>query len=249
MFGTSAIALAGESFSGLMPDLALDLAPFARIEHAARRRDGSTFPVEMAIGRTAAGTRRLHIALLRDVSDRKEMEGQLRERESELARSLRVAAAAETASALAHELNQPLSAIGSYVRACALLLERPEANRERLEATMRTVVAEVGRAGEIVRRLRDFFRSGTSRFERAAPADLVRNVVAAAAPRFARHRIDVRLDIEAGLPDLHVDRLQIETVLQNLLGNAIDAINARKCGRAAVTVRVASAGTRASASP
>ena len=239
MFGMSAPELAGAALTGLVPDLALDTAPFARAEYAARRRDGSIVPIEMAIGRTAAKTRRLYIAVLRDISDRKEMESQLRERESELARSLRLAAAAETASALAHELNQPLSAIGSYVRACTLLLESPEANRARLETTMRTVVAEVGRAGEVVRRLRDFFRSGTSRFERLAPGDLVRGALAAAAPRLARYHIEAELDIAPGLPDLHVDRLQIETVLHNLLANAIDAIVAEDAAERTVTVRVA----------
>jgi two-component system sensor kinase FixL len=239
MFAAPASALTGGALIGLVPELALDTAPFVRAEYAARRRDGTHFPIEMAIGRTAAGERRLFIAVLRDISDRKEIEGQLRERESELARSLRLAAAAETASALAHELNQPLSAIGSYVRACTLLLERPEANRTRLETTMRTVVAEVARAGEVVRRLRDFFRSGTSRFERLAPADLVRAAAAAAAPRLARHRIEIALDIAPALPDLYVDRLQIETVLHNLLANAIDAIAGADPAERTIAIRVA----------
>jgi PAS domain S-box-containing protein len=243
MLGVPAPALAGTALRALVPGVALDAAPLARTEYAARRGDGSGFPVEMAIGRTAGGAQPLYIAVLRDVSDRKAIEGQLRERETELARSLRLAAAAETASALAHELNQPLSAIGSYVRACTLLLERPEANRARLESTMRTVVAEVGRAGEVVRRLRDFFRSGTSRFERLAPGALAHGALEALAPRLERHRIEAELDLAPGLPDLQVDRLQIETVLHNLLSNAIDAIVAGECAQRRITLAVGLADT------
>ncbi len=84
-----------------------------------------------------------------------------RRAQEDLARSLRLAAAAETASSLAHELNQPLSAIGTYVRACSLMLDDPTANRALLARTMGTVVEEVARAGDVVRRLRDFFRSGS----------------------------------------------------------------------------------------
>ena len=99
------------------------------------------------------------------VTERRHAGEALEAREAELQRSLRLAAAAETASALAHELNQPLSAIATYVRACAILAERPDENRARLVETMGTVTAEVARAGDVVRRLREFFRSGSSRLE------------------------------------------------------------------------------------
>jgi C4-dicarboxylate-specific signal transduction histidine kinase len=158
------------------------------------------------------------------VTERSRARDALEAREAELQRSLRLAAAAETASALAHELNQPLSAIATYVRACVLLLERPDENRARLAETMRTVTAEVGRASDVVRRLRDFFRSGTSRLERIDVAELLRAGAERVAPRVARHRIDLRVDPAPGLPPVHVDRLQLETVLHNLLANAIDAI-------------------------
>jgi two-component system sensor kinase FixL len=179
------------------------------------------------------------------VSERRRARDALEAREAELQRSLRLAAAAETASALAHELNQPLSAIATYVRACALLLERPEENRARLADTMRTVTAEVGRAGEVVRRLRDFFRSGTSRLERVAVADLLQDAAARLAPRLERHRISLALDCAPGLPDVFADRLQIETVLHNLLANAIDAIIAADPPERAIRAAAASTETGA----
>jgi C4-dicarboxylate-specific signal transduction histidine kinase len=197
----------------------------------------------MAIGSAAVAKHRLYIAVLRDVSARKEMEGQLREREADLARSLRLAAAAETAGALAHELNQPLSAIATYVRACTLLLDRPDANRDRLVQTMQTVVAEAGRAGEIVRRLRDFFRSGTSHLERATVGDLVSGSVALFAPRLARHQIELAVEIDPGLPEVLVDRLQIDTVLHNLLANAIDAVKSAESEQRRISINATLSGS------
>jgi signal transduction histidine kinase len=175
------------------------------------------------------------------VSERRRARDALEVREAELQRSLRLAAAAETASALAHELNQPLSAIATYVRACALMLERPEENRARLVDTMRTVTAEVGRAGEVVRRLRDFFRSGASRLERAPVAELLAAGAERLVARAERHRIDLRVECAPGLPVVLVDRLQIETVLHNLLANAIDAIIAADPPQRAVRLRAVAA--------
>ena len=158
------------------------------------------------------------------VTERRRAGDALEAREAELQRSLRFAAAAETASALAHELNQPLSAIATYVRACALLAERPDEPRERLVATMHMVTAEVARAADVVRRLREFFRSGSSRLERVAVAVLFAAAAQRLAPRLGRHRIALDVAAASELPELLVDRLQIETVLHNLLANAIDAI-------------------------
>jgi C4-dicarboxylate-specific signal transduction histidine kinase len=129
------------------------------------------------------------------------------------------------------------------VRACTLLLECPDANRDRLAQTMQTVVAEVGRAGEIVRRLRDFFRSGTSRLERTAVADLVRGGVELFVPRLARHQIEIAVEIEAGLPEVLVDRLQIDTVLHNLLANAIDALKSAQAEQRQISVHATLSGS------
>jgi PAS domain S-box-containing protein len=242
IFASQPSLLVGRRIAELLPDVVLGNTPFAHAEYTAIRRDGARFPAELAIGR-ADVVHPLYIAILRDVTAQKEMETQLRERESELARSLRIAAAAETAGALAHELNQPLSAIATYVRACTLLLDRAEANRDRLVQTMNTVVAEVGRAGEIVRRLRDFFRSGTSRLEPATVADLVQGAVALLAPRFARHHIELAVEIEPELPQVLVDRLQIDTVLHNLLANAVDALKSVEAGQRRITVQAALSGS------
>jgi two-component system sensor kinase FixL len=173
------------------------------------------------------------------VTERRRAGAALQAREVELQRSLRLAAAAETATALAHELNQPLSAIGTYARACALLAERPEENRARLLETIRTVGTEVERAADVVRRLREFFRSGASRPERVPVDALLRAATARLGARLERHRIALRVELAPGLPPVRVDRLQIETVLNNLLANAIDAIAAADPPQRTVALRAA----------
>jgi C4-dicarboxylate-specific signal transduction histidine kinase len=120
------------------------------------------------------------------------------------------------------------------------MLERPDEYRKRLAETMRTVSAEVGRAGEVVRRLRDFFRSGTSRLERIPVGELVRGGADRLAQRIERHRIDLRVEAAPGLPAVLADRLQIETVVHNLLANAIDAIIAADSPERTVRIRAAS---------
>ncbi len=156
------------------------------------------------------------------VSERRGIERQLRDKQARLDRSLRLAAASELASALAHELNQPLSAITAYLRACDMMLAAPDAAPDALRATVNKVVAEGARAGDVVRRLRDFFRSGIAQPEKVSPAVLLRSLWHRAGTRERHH---VMLETLAGdLSDVFVDRVQIETVLHNLLANAIDGL-------------------------
>ena len=164
------------------------------------------------------------------VSERRTIERALREKQATLDRSLRLAAASELASALAHELNQPLTAINAYLRACQLMLARSGDGASELGATMDKVIAEAGRAGNVVRRLRDFFRSGSSQMESIAPAVLISEACAAVGERAARHHVSVE-QWARNLPDVRVDRVQIEAVLANLLGNAIDALKQHRDDR------------------
>ncbi|HEX6136781.1 MAG TPA: MASE1 domain-containing protein [Casimicrobiaceae bacterium] len=164
------------------------------------------------------------------VSERRAFERQLRDKQAKLDRSLRLAAASELASALAHELNQPLSAIGAYLRACQLMLARPGRDERELATTMDKVVAEANRAGSVVRRLRDFFRSGSAQIEAVAPAVLIDEACATIRERATRHGIALEHPAEA-MPAVLVDRVQIEAVLHNLLANAVDALKGKADGR------------------
>jgi len=161
----------------------------------------------------------------------------LRDKQEKLDRSLRLAGASELASALAHELNQPLSAITAYLRACEMMLANPAAGTADIKTTMDKVIGEANRAGSVVRRLRDFFRSGTVQVENVAPSLLVNEACATIRERADRNQVTLETPLGDARP-VAVDRVQIEAVLHNLLANAVDALEARSDGR---VVRVTAA--------
>jgi signal transduction histidine kinase len=152
----------------------------------------------------------------------------LRRATAELRQSLRLAAAGEMAAALAHELNQPLTALSAYGSACERLLTE-EPGGERLREAIRRMVGEAVRAAEVVSRLRDFFRTGSTRIERVTAEGLV---AAATGPFVSKARQDGIDLVISHSPAVHllVDCLQMEVVLRNLLANAFDAVRLRPAG-------------------
>ncbi len=154
---------------------------------------------------------------------------------SELRQSLRLAAAGEMAAALAHELNQPLTALSAYGSACERLLTE-EPGGERLRETIRRMVGEAVRAAEVVRRLRDFFRSGSTRIERVAAQKLIAAVAGPFVIKARREEMDFVID-PCPAVYLLVDCLQMEVVLRNLLTNAFEAVQARRGGERRVRLR------------
>jgi signal transduction histidine kinase len=146
-------------------------------------------------------------------------------KEEELAGVLRFAAAGQVASSLAHELNQPLYALATYVQSCQILAADPAGDRALLTDLMGKAVAEVGRAGEVVKRLREFFQTGATRLERVPVVRLLDAAAEASRRRAERHRIALTVDgSAAGAGAVACDPLQLEIVLHNLVGNAVDAI-------------------------
>ena len=147
---------------------------------------------------------------------------------AELRQTLRLAAAGEMAGALAHELNQPLTALSAYGTACEELLAQGDTG-DRLKSAIRLMVSESFRAADVVRRLRDFFRTGTTRLEPVSVAELL---PAAAAPFLVRAaQAGVTLTLTRAPEGIVMaDRPQIEVVIRNLLTNAFDAVAAQPPG-------------------
>jgi len=153
----------------------------------------------------------------------------------ELRQSLRLAAAGEMAGALAHELNQPLTALSTYAAACETLLERGESG-ERLNVAIRGMLVESGRTGEVVRRLRDFFRTGATRLEAVQLPELLDQ----SSRHYREKASDQGIEFRLGpVPDVELlaDRLQLEVVLRNLLANAFDALSAPGLAQRTVDLR------------
>jgi two-component system sensor kinase FixL len=177
------------------------------------------------------------------VAERRAAVDKLRDKQFELDRSLRAAAASELASALAHELNQPLSAVSTYARACQVMLSRHGEAAPELVPTLDKVVAEANRAATVVRRLRELVRTGTVRQEALEVGMLLEHAAVAARPRGERHGVIVAVIAPGDLPAARGDRVQLETVLHNLIGNAIDALKTISGPR---TVRLSAAADGAS---
>jgi C4-dicarboxylate-specific signal transduction histidine kinase len=136
-----------------------------------------------------------------------------------LQESLRLASAGEMAGAIAHEVNQPLTALTNYARSVQMLLAAGRTSE--LPGVIAKMLAEAQRASEVVRRLRDFFREGRTRLERVPVSELLEGL--------RRGKMEA-LTVNAApeLPDVLVDRLQIELVLRNLVTNAAEAMDGRR---------------------
>jgi len=157
-----------------------------------------------------------------------------RERATEgLKQSLRLAAAGEMAGAIAHEVNQPLTALANYGRSGQMLIEAGRVAE--LAEVIGRMVREAQRASEVVRRLRDFFRQGTTRLEPVPIAELLDAVRRIGAQAHAG-AVSVTVAADQDLPDLLVDKLQVELVLRNLVTNALEAVAAHAPGRGEIAV-------------
>lgn len=149
-----------------------------------------------------------------------------RERAAEsLRHTLHLAVAGEMAGAVAHEVNQPLTALTNYGRSAQLLAAQGGPAAQQLPDIIEKILAEAQRAGEVVRRLRDFFRTGTTRLEQVPVDDLLASARTIAQRMIGSRRISIEVETEDGLPALYVDRLQVELVLRNLIANAVDAVD------------------------
>ena len=190
-----------------------------------RRRDGSTFPMDLSVGEARQNGERLFVGVIRDISGRKETERRLRVAEAELAHAARLTALGQMTSALAHELNQPLTAISNYAQACRRLLEASEPPTELLRDTMGKMANQAIRAGQIVRRLRQFASKGEVERSIEAPRPVIEEACQLALTGAREAGIQVTLEFAGDLPDLAIDRIQIQQVIVNLVRNAVEALH------------------------
>jgi two-component system sensor kinase FixL len=190
------------------------------------RKDGSTFPMELAVGEMRSGEQRYFTGFVRDLSQRQETEARLQELQAELVHISRVTAMGEIASTLAHELNQPLSAVANYLRGSRRLLETDSAeNLPKVRAALDSAAEQALRAGEIIRRLRDFLARGETEKRVESLARLLEEASALALVGAKEKGIRIRFELDPDIDLLFGDRVQIQQVLVNLMRNAIDAMD------------------------
>jgi two-component system sensor kinase FixL len=190
-----------------------------------QRRDGSSFPIELAIGEMRVAERRFFTGFVRDLTERQETEARLQELQSELARVSRLTAMGELASAFAHELNQPLAAITNYLRGARRLLAGEGVDRMRLSEAVAKASDQALRAGEVIRRLREFIGRGDFERHVESISKLAEEGIALALVGAKERRVRVSLEFDAAGDQVLADRTQIQQVIVNLLRNAIDAMS------------------------
>ena len=190
-----------------------------------QRADGSTFPMELAVGEINSEGRRLFTGFIRDITERQTTRERLQELQSELLRASRLSAMGQMASALAHELNQPLTAIINYVQACRRLLDAADGIAlEKLQETMDKAVSQASRAGQIIHRMRQFIQKGDTDRQIESINKLIEEASALALVGAKENGILVRLELSSDLPPVLVDRIQIQQVVLNLIRNSVEAL-------------------------
>jgi len=191
----------------------------------ARRRNGDVFPIQLSIGEAGTGDGRVFSGFVRDLTEREEARVHLEELQNEIAHVSRVSAMGTMASSLAHELNQPLTAIANYVEGARDLLDNPtpdilETVREVLDDAARESV----RAGQIVRGLRDFIGRGTAERRAESLPRLINQANALALIGAREMGIDVDLALDPQAETVFVAGVQVQQVLVNLIRNAAEAM-------------------------
>lgn len=199
----------------------------------AQRKNGDVFPIDLAVGEVQLANCRRFAGFIRDASARQAAEQSVDELRNELLHVSRLSELGEMASALAHELNQPLTAIINYLEACRRLLERSEESGQRqpgrpdqVESLMKKTSDQAHRAGRIIQQLRKFIRKGeTERI--ATPINaVVREAAELAMVGGRQQAIRVNFEMDEDLPEIMIDRVQIQQVIMNLVRNSIDAMTA-----------------------
>lgn len=190
-----------------------------------QRKDGSTFPMELSVGEVRSGQRRAFTGFVRDLSERQESQKRLQDLQAELIHMSRFTALGEMASTLAHELNQPLSAIANYLKGGQRLLagDQPDPVRMARDA-MDKATEQALRAGQIIRHLRDFVARGDSERRPENLPKLIEEASALALVGFKESGVRVSFDLDPKADVVFADKIQIQQVLLNLIRNAVEAM-------------------------
>lgn len=190
------------------------------------RKDGNSFPVEYSStpiwdenGKTVGS-----VVVFRDTTRRKKAEEDSRQHQVELARVGRLSTLGEMASGIAHELNQPLTAISTNAQASIRLLESNSSNLDVCIDVMERIAGQADRAGEIIRQLRRFVRKEPLERAEVNINNLVNAVVVLIRPEIRRANVTLELVLDRDLPKISVQPIQIEQVILNLARNAIEAL-------------------------
>ena len=194
-------------------------------EVTAQRKDGSTFPMYLSVGEDRMGGVKVFLGILHDLTDRTRRERDFQELQNELLHALRLTAMGQLTSALAHELNQPLTAVMNYLNAARRTLDAGgEQAIGRVREFMDKAVSQTQRAGQIIRRLRNFIEKRDSDRQPENLNSCVEEAIALGLVGATDRDVKITTELAADLPPVVIDRIQLQQVMINLMHNALEAL-------------------------
>ena len=253
MFGRRAADVVGRNVAVIMPpDFAAEHDGYVRHyldtgekriigigrEVRGQHSDGTIFPLELSVGEAPTPDGRRFIGILRDLRPRKQVEDRLNQLQAQLLHMTRVNAIDEMGAAIAHELNQPLTAVMLYLQAVARRLKSSPAGGDEMTLdVLGRAVKEAERAGSIIQRMRQFVEKREPDRRPVAVNGLVEEVLELTFLGSAGDGVEIRRGYAPDVPEVDVDAVQIQQVLSNLVRNAVEAVKAAGGGWIRVATR------------
>jgi two-component system sensor kinase FixL len=206
-------------------------------EVEARRKDGSIFPVLLSVGVVEGAEPPRFVGFIQDISYRRRAEEQTHGLQERLTHVSRLATIGEMSAGIAHELNQPLTAVANYAQACDRLLGFPDPDIEEIRGALKQITAQAVRAGDIIRRLRALAHNDVMKRESSDINALIQELTDLIQLDAKAHNVQYKLDLAPTLPRAHVDRAQVQQVVLNLVRNALEALSDSSSSPRQVAVR------------
>jgi len=196
-------------------------------EVVGQRKDGSTFPMYLSVGEGEVGGKRIFVGIVSDISEQRARDKRIQELQGELLHVTRMTAMGEMASALAHEINQPLTALLNYTSAARRMAKNFGEPGAKLVDILERAVEQTERAGLIIRRLRNFIEKREPDRSAEDINKVVEDAIALGMAGFRDTGTKWILKVEPGLPQVFIDKVQIQQILVNLVRNATEAMSGR----------------------
>jgi PAS domain S-box-containing protein len=248
IFGYDLVEIVGKPMTMLMPEMMRKLhrngfkryldtgkrhVNWQGVEVTAQRKDGQEFPVEVSFGELTSDGHKVFTGFIRDISERKQAEDQLRASErnlqttqAELARVSRLTTMGELAASIAHEVNQPLTAVINNASACLRLLANNNLEPEVLRRALSGIIADGTRASAVLARIRGFIKKEPAEKSELDINEVIQEVLVLAGRELYEHQVLPDHQLKADLPSVLADRVQLQQVLLNLIMNGIEAMAA-----------------------
>ncbi|MCF7971926.1 MAG: PAS domain S-box protein [Methylococcaceae bacterium] len=189
-----------------------------------QHKKGNIIPIDLSLSKYKVGEKSYFTGMMRDISERKHKELLDKQHLDELAHVTRLGLMGEMASGIAHEVNQPLTAIATYSQVCQRLLESDPPDLIKLQEILQKTEQQSLRAGQVISRMREFISSNTIHRSTVDINELVQDAISLANDDCQQFSIQCRVELTKSLPFISADAVQIEQVILNLIKNSIDAL-------------------------